>query len=259
MKMKKLTVIFGGTIGLYLGYFGLFRGIDKTFNCSVRRNGANSLFCRIEGINVDFKFCLNPIRDRNYLMLKQGKEKGFLKELVCLPAGELVGKIKKTDMVLFFGLCGGFRGRKSDIYFPEKFKEVFFNNYVGKKEISKMKAFNQIRMNNLFLKKFKGKEIRVVISNLTLMPENIEDNCKESLILLSNTLLKYGNVVDKESYQIVKGFNGKVPLGIMLMASDVLSVKRNILKQGKGFKPNIIKFNLNVIKCLRFALKELKK
>lgn len=255
--MKKITVIFGGTLDWYLRYFEVFRTIEKKFNCIIRRNGINSLSCKIEDIKFDFLFCLHPIRDENYLSLKKSKEESGWKEIVCLPADELVKKIKNSNMILFFGLCGGFKGKKNDIYFPEKFSEVFFKRQIKKTGISKIKPFNQIKIHNFLTGKLKGKKSKIVTSNLTLMPESIEDKCKASLIRLTNIFLKYGDLVDKEGYQVAKYFNGKVPLGFMFMASDVLTVKKDMMKP-KNFNPNKNKFNQTCVKCLKIALNETK-
>lgn len=256
--MKKLVVIFGGTIGVYLGYFKIFHEIEKKFNCKIRRTGVNSLSCRVEDVEIDFKFCLNPIRDKNYLSLKKFLEEGYLKEVTPLPANELVKKIKNTDGILFFGLCGTFKGRKGDIYFPEEFKEVFFNTYIKHEEISKIKPFNRIKIKNFLAKKIKGKKTRVVTSNLTLMHESMENKCKDNLVILGKILSKHGDVVEKESYQIVKSFKNKIPLGLMLMSSDVLTMKKYIFKTGYDFNPNKKRFNKYCIQSLKIALSNLK-
>ena len=77
------------------------------------------------------------------------------------------------------------------------------------------------------------------------------------LIKIANILSKEGDVVDKESYQIVKYFKDKTMLGIYLQSSDTLTNKRHMMSP-KGMEINKNKFNNNILKSIKFTLNELR-
>ena len=79
---------------------------------------------------------------------------------------------------------------------------------------------------------------------------------KDKLISLAKKLSKFGDVVEKESYQIVKHFRNKVPIGVYIQSSDVLTNKRHMLHRKMETDKN--KFNSNVVKSIKIALEKLK-
>lgn len=251
--MKKITVIFGGAIGLYNDYFRIFDAIEHYFKCIVRRVSAYKFDCKINNTKIEFRFCYNPTRDKNYYNNKKFLESMY-RDLIPLPADELAKKIKNTDKVLFFGICGSFKGKISEIHTPEEFHEIFFNEvYIKHKEILKIKPMNKIEIKNILSEKIKGKKSKSITSNVTLTPNTIEKKDKAYLIILGEKLAKKGDIVDKESYQIAKYFKNKIPLGMMLMTSDILTIKKYMLT-AKIFNPNKKKFNKNCIKAIKIAL-----
>ncbi len=253
--MKKITVIFGGTVGLYQGYFKIFEAIEKEFNCIIRRISPFKFSGKIGNIKIDFEFCINPIKDKNYFASKKYLETSRWKELVPPSANDVVKKIK-SDYVLFFGICGAFKGKKNQIYIPEEFKEIFFKETSIKyKHIMKITPKNKITIKNILANKVKGIKSKVITSNMTLTHKNIEKESKDHLIALANILIKHGDLVDKEMYQIAKYFNNKIPLGIMVMSSDILTVKKHMLED-KTFNLNIETFNKSCIEALKTIIEK---
>jgi hypothetical protein len=255
--MKKITVIFGGSVGLYHGYFRIFDLMENEFKCKLRRNAPAKFTTKINNIIIEFTFCYNPRRDKNYYASRKIIQEKF-KDIAPKPAEEFVKTIKNTNMVLFFGLCGAFNGNKGTIYCPKEFREVFFEDKIIKhKEIFLVEPKNPVKIKNILLNHIKSKPTRIVTSNVTLTHGNIENESKEHLIILANNLSKSGDAVDKESYQVAKHFNGKLPIGVMLMSSDVLSIKKHMLTYN-NFKPDVKKFNKACFNSLDFAINRLK-
>ncbi len=224
---KKLTIIFGGSIDLYLKQMKTFGVIEKLNNWKFKRIAPEKLVGIIEGVKVEIRFCWNPVRDKNYEKFKKWIQKE-LKDIVAPPASELVKTIKKTDAVLFLGLCGAFKGKRNDVYLPNEFKEILFTDSLIKKEhVLKIRPKNLIKTINILIGKVSGKVSRALTSNLTLIDANAENKSKEIISRLGKNLRKYGDFVEKESYQIAKKFKGKLPLGFMVITSDVVSVKKH--------------------------------
>ena len=119
---KRIAIIFGGSFGIYSG---VFKEIDKKFDCKIMRTSPFRLKVRINKIEVKFYICNSPIRDKNYHLQKRWLQSSQWKELMPPPANEVVKAVDKPQIVLFFGYCGTFKGKKS-VYAPETFKEIFF-------------------------------------------------------------------------------------------------------------------------------------
>jgi len=252
--MEKLVIIFGGTFALYNNHFEIFREIDKKFGNKVRRVNANKLITKIRGVVVEFLFCLNPTRDENYLFLKKSKEESGWKELVPLPSDELIKKINNPNVILLFGLCGGFQGNRGEYYIPNVFRKVFFKKVVKKDELSKIKISSPIKIKNIFSNKIKTNYKKIITSNKTLLPDIIEKKDKNVLVDLAKIFSKYAQGVEKESYPIVKNFR-KSKLGVALMSSDIVSCKKRMM-EGHHFTPNKKRFNNMVIKGIKIALEK---
>jgi len=254
--MKKLTIIFGGSIDYYDKNMGVFKEIGDVFGCSIKKIAKSKLTTKIKKINIEILFAYNPTRDKNYRVNKRYLETKW-GQTVPAPADEIVKKIKKSDIVLFFGHCGGFSGKPGIIYTPETFKEIFFEEAIVKhKEIIKIKPKNKIKINNILAGKMQGKKATLITSNLTLNPSSIENNSKEHLIKLAKILSNAGDIVEKESYPVAKYFKDKVPLGVMVVCSDVLSIKKYMMDE--KFNPSPKKFSKACIKAIKIALKKLK-
>jgi len=250
--IKRITIIFGGTFGLY-SY--VFKEIDEKFGCKIMRTSVYKLGTEIRNIKVDFYICNSPVRDRNYYFQKKYLQSSQWKELIPPSAEEIVKKIKKSDIVLFFGYCGTFIGRKS-VYIPEIFKEIFFDKDIMGIDESEMKVKNEIKIKNILKNIIPGENAKVITSNITLAPHYARPESKDKLIKIANLLSQKGDIVDKESYQIAKYFKDKTKIGVYLQSSDILTNKRHMLSH-KGMEMNKSKFNKNVIKAIKFALKEL--
>lgn len=235
--MKKLYIVFGGSVGHYHNWFKVTYKIEKVLGIKLRRVSAEVFEGEKDNIPLKIMFCWNPIRDKNYYSMKEYAEREF-KEIVSPPAEEIVKKIINPSAVLFLGLCGSFKGKKDDVFIPEEFKEIIFKEeFVRKKDILKISPKNSIKLDNFMKGKIEGKSAKAITSNLTLMPRNMENESKDILIKLTRSLIKSGDLVEKESYQIVKGMKGKCPVGVVLISSDVLTIKKHMLNPHKFF-PN---------------------
>lgn len=251
---KRITVILGGTFGLY---YNLFREIDEKFGCKIMRNSVYKLQTKMNNVKVDFYICNCPVRDKNYYFSRTYLQSSPWKELIPPPASEIVKKVKESDVVLFFGYCGTFMGNKT-AYTPGIFKEVFFGDGgIMAINNSGIAVKNEIRIKNILAGKINAAEGKIITSNLTLAPYAARPDSKEKVIELSSILSDFGDAVDKESYQVVKYFKDKIPLGIYLQSSDVLASKRHMMSP-KGMEINRAKFNKNIIKAMRIALDRVK-
>jgi len=255
MKNKKLTIVLGGNVGFYLWSMGTFSAIEKNLNCKIKRISYFKFSTSIKGVMIEFRICYNPTKDNNY---KKRAELFALneKEIIPPPSDEVAKKIKSRN-ILFLGLCGGLKGKKSEIFIPEEFNEIFFEDvYIKQEEILKIIPKNKIKIKNALKGEMSGKNAKVLTTNLTLMKDTIQDKKIEYLMMLGNNLSKNIDVVEKESYPIVKKFRN-VNIGVMLMSSDILTIKRNVMKTGK-FNPNKDVFNKNCSKAIKEMLKNLK-
>jgi len=253
----KLTIIIGGSIDFYHNYMNLFKLVEKKEGWAFRRINFERFVARVKNVDIDVRFCWNPTRDKAYEKLKRSAE-DKMKFIVHDPADELVKKIGKTDAVLFFGSCGAFLGKKGEVYVPQIFNELLFKKLIiDKALLKKLKPKGKISFNNHLRGKMVGKDCRVIISNLTLSPDNMKDKNKDLLIEVAKKLSDYGDVVEKESYQIVKGFKDKCPLGVVMVVSDVLSVKKHMMDQ-KHFKPNKNNLARVFIQSVKAMLGEIK-
>ena len=252
--MKKITIIFGGNVGIYLYVFKTLKAIEDSLKCKIKRTGHFSFRTKIKEDLVDILFCYGPIKNKNYLKRKELFALNE-KEIIPPPASKILGKINKGSLVLLLGLCGGLKGKKSDIYLPEEFNEMLFKeSFINKNEILQFRNFRKIVISNFLKGKLLGNKARMLTSDLTFQPKSTEGENTEILLDIIDTLSKKIDAIDKESYQIAKGINDKFPLGVMLMASDILNNQRFMLKG--NFKPNINKFNRNCVNAIKIALKK---
>ena len=244
--MKKTAILLGGMPDNFIKDAKLFEGIEKKFNCTIKRIGEFEAETQMGDNYVKFFFCYKPRRDKNYLDSAKWYKKTW-KSNISPPANEVAKKIKNFDMVIFFGFCGAFNEEKNRVCLPNKFSEIDFEeSFIRLKHIDKIKASASIELNNILIGKIKGEKCRTVSSNLTLMPKNIEGNSKEHLKILASNLSKHADVVEMETYTIVKELDGKLPLGVFLFVSDVLDKDKDMLES------KAIKFNLEIFKksCL---------
>ena len=155
MKPKNFYIIFGGSVNHYHTWFKVTQELERKLRIKLRRTHAEEFRGEKDGVNIIIRFCWNPIRDKNYYELKKYVETEF-KDIVAIPASEIVKKIKNPVGVLFMGFCGSFKGKKHDVYVPEEFKEILFEEkFVREKEISKVRPKNKIKINNFLKNKIK--------------------------------------------------------------------------------------------------------
>ncbi|MEK6926477.1 MAG: hypothetical protein AABW50_04330 [Nanoarchaeota archaeon] len=251
--MKKLTIIYGGSVGLYQGYFRVFNEIEKSLGCIIKRVSYFKFITKINNTKVEFLFSDMPTKGKNYYLNKKYLATRW-KELIPPPADEVATRIKNTDAVLFLGLCGGFHGKKGDIHTPEEFNELLFKKTrISHKKDFKINPKTKIKLQNFLLSKIKAKKSRVVTSNMALTPDNAVNKDEEIIIKLAQILRDHTEVVEMETYPIVKILGHKFPLGIMLMTSDLVHVKKHMMRHGK-FTPHKNIFNKNCIRAIKIAL-----
>ena len=238
-------MIFGGPVNLFENRLKFFKYFEKKFKVRVNRASELKFKAKIGGAEIDFLFAYCPQRDKAYLDSKKYIEKNY-KEKVPLPAEELCKKIKKADVVLFFGTCGSFKGKKKQIYIPNKFRKI---NYSG--DIILLKEFKknpskEVELNNVL--KRKGQKATAITSNLTLMPVCVENKKEKTVEKFGKKLSNYGDIIDKESYQIVKNLKNRFRVGVGLVCSDVI-LKRQFLKpkHNFGFRDKFNKFTAKAI------------
>ncbi len=252
--MKKIIIVLGGSVELYLHYFKLFQEVESQFNCIVRRIGIFKFVTNINNARLEFKFCKNPTRDNNYRSYKKYLE-DVIKELLPPPADEVIKKNSKISIILFFGFCGAFTGKTGEICVPEVFKEISFKtNFIKKSDIFGVKPQNTTKIKNLLTGKIISEKSVVITSNLSLTPDYVE-NGDEGLILLGKKLSAYGDVIDKESFKIAQ-CSRKIPMGFMLMTSDSLYDRNQMIRNKQLFEPDIKKFNKACIDSIKVVLKE---
>jgi hypothetical protein len=228
--MKKIVVIFGGPVNLFEKRFKIFKYFEKKFKIKIKKVSSVKFVTVIENIKFEFLFSYCPKSDMAYLDSKKYIEQNY-NESVPLPTNELCAKIKKADIILFFGICGAFNGKIGEIYVPSVLREI---NYSG--EMICIKDFNK---NPGREKTFKnelngmGKNARVITSNITLMPACVEGRREKIVLKFGKKLSKFGNVIDKESFQVVKNLAGKFKLGVGLVCSDVILEKKFLTPRHK--------------------------
>jgi len=251
--MKKIAVIFGGKLDLYTRWFNVFKEIENHFHCDVRRKGAYAFSTIINNTALNFYFCINPVRDDNYLAYFK-YYKSILGKGLPPPANDIMKRVKNSNKILFLGLCGALcNNRKGNVQTPNLFKNYYFpNSYISKKQTNIIKPVNEVRINNFLCQSKNKKQLNVITTNLTLLPEFIEGGCRE-LISLSQKLSSFGGLVDKESYEIATHSNG-IPIGLALMTSGILYHRNGMMRNKRSFTPNIQKFNKMMIKSITIAL-----
>ncbi len=258
--MKRLTLILGDPNPLH-NFSTFFKHFQKEFGVYLKLH--KGVYYKlyepviIEGIEVEFFGCYNPTRDANYNNVKEF----FLKNkwgLIQPPADEICKEVKSTDVVLFVGTCGAFKGFNDEIYIPAEFREIDFkDSKITEENILHPMVSEPIHLNNFLVGKIKGKKGKVVSTNLTFAPLNIDGNPKESIRKLAFRMLKSADVVEKETYQVVKGLGNKFPLGILLIVSDVIS-KPELMMVNKMHhdSKHFAQTAVNAIKSLLVDLKD---
>ena len=230
--MKKITIIFGGNVE---PYEHIVRTILEEFDIQkLDKHEGFTIYASTINLIFEFVWCYGPTRDENYKRAIAFYLREY-KQTLPPPADEVCKNIKKTDLVLFFGLCGAFKGQVNDVYLPTEFWEINFNaRRITPKHITTVTPQNKIICDNLFIGKVKGKKSRQVTSNITLAPKLIEaEDPAHHLRKLAYKLFSFADTVDKESYEVVKALGGKFPIGLLVLASDVLDTKEFQMMLGK--------------------------
>jgi hypothetical protein len=258
VENKKLIVILGGSIDFYHNSLNLLKKVEEKTGWKIRRDDFENFSMQIDNTKIEIKFCWNPTRDLNYEEMKE-YAKTKLKFIVHNPADELAKTIKSVDGILFLGHCGTLKGNKEEIYIPTKFTKLFFSTpFVLRENLEKNTPSEKLIFKNCLSQKINGKDACVITSNLTLCPENMQDKDEEILIKLAKHLMKYGDVVEKESYSLIKLLKNKCPFGIAMISSDVISVKEHMIRE-TNFNPDKDNFVNLFVKSTKVMLKEINK
>ncbi len=150
------------------------------------------------------------------------------------PANEVCRKVKNTDVVLFLGSCGAFRGKVNESYLPVDFWEMDFDSGIIRPvDTPRLLPKNKIHYDNILVGLVPGKKSVQATSNITLAPKLVEDEDKGYLQFLANILLQYADAVDKEMYPIVKLLGGKFPLGLLAVSYDVVGKEELMMQEWK--------------------------
>jgi hypothetical protein len=256
MNAKKLIIVLGGSVDFYHNNLCLFRNVEKITGWKFERVSPDRFASEIDGVNIDIRFCWNPKRDIHYGWFKKFVQRD-LKMILSIPAEELIKKIKKTDGLLFLGHCGAFKGKKESIYLPNKFLSLDFKFPKVRRENLDIVPESPVKIDNVLIDKMSGKKGTTITTNLALVPINMDNQNKDLLIDLTKNLMKYGDVVDKESYEIARGISKEVKFGCLMISSDVLTIKKHMMKE-EGFKPDKDNFAKAFIDSVKVMVGELK-
>ena len=220
-KKRRIAVLIGSPYNVLAKKGNLYRLIERKLNSKFKK--VSKYVYKIETKENLFYFyaCYKPKKDKSYISSKKHFEK--LGEQVPPPIQEVIKKIKNVDLLLILGTCGSLDSRKNQIYLPTEFYNISFKDtYIKKEDLKKIKVGKSIKCDNILLDKLKGKKSKVITSNITFIPDRMENNSKKDLKILVNKLNKKINCVDLESYYIVKKFSNKIPIGILLFSSDII-------------------------------------
>ncbi len=255
--MKKVVIIFGFPKNIVEKRLKFYTQFSNKFKTKVIKINDLNFKSKIDNIKIDFLYAFCPKRDSAYLDSKKYIKKNY-REKVPLPAKEVCKKIKNADFVLFFGICGGLKQKIKigDIFLPNTFYELNIKGIqVSEKEAKTLIPKNKIIYQNELIGKLKGRRAECLTINLSTWEGNFKN--PEMKPMFEKRLAKKIDIVEKETYQIVKNLKNKFPLGIVLICSDApkepwnekfpwknkankiyLKVIQQIIERGKNEKIN---------------------
>lgn len=246
--MAKLIVIFGGPVELYQINADFFNAFEKEFHKSLKRKSPFLFTCKIDSIHIDFRFAFHPNKDKAYEDSKiYFKKKWNIR--IPPPVNDLIKEIKNPDVILFFGLCGAFWGKRNEIYVPTEYLIMNFKkSKIRPIDVRKTRPKKKIVYNNILNKLVKEKNGKIITTNITLNPRGIENKDEALLIRYCKILQKCAKLVDKESYMVIHAFKNIAPIGILVQTSDVI-LKHKFLEEKLSVNWN--KFNQACLKVLK--------
>jgi len=218
---QRIAVFIGSPYNILAKKGNLYKLIEEKTKSKFKK--INRYVYKIESENsiLYFYACYKPKKDKSYTSSKKYfNSKG---EDTPPPVEDTIKKVKNPDLILIFGTCGSLDGKKNQVYLPTEFYKVYFKEtFIKHKEIDEIKLDKKINCDNFLTEKIKGIKAKTITSNVTFIPDRIQDGSKEHTLKLANILSKNINCVDMESYPIVRKFKNKIPMGIFLFSSDVV-------------------------------------
>ena len=249
--VSSVALVIGGTEQLYLNErANLLHAIEEAFGCKLRGEGPFRYQTHIGGSTLTVYFALNPTRDANYEAYRRYAMSQLGHDLPP-PACEVgMYAFSKAKCVLFCGLCGGLRGRVGDVHIPRRFCSLSFaSSYLDASDIRNARPTDGVEIDNILAGIFPIAASRAITSNLTLAPEFLKGGVA-ALRDFATYLRSFGDVIDKESYQIAV-LARRRPTGILLMTSDIVADPTLMLRNGKPLRFDLRRFCDHVIMALR--------
>ncbi|MFH1585414.1 MAG: hypothetical protein ABIB79_01465 [archaeon] len=214
--------------------------IERSLKTKIEKINSNKYFCSTKEKKFYFFPCYKPIKDRSYLSSKKYflKEKG---EKIPLPVKEALPLIKDIDLVLLFGTCGTINGKRNQVFLPTKFYSKRTNGtFIRKSFLEKFKLSKGISNKNILTDLIKGQKCKLLTSNITFIPDCVEGKSLKYLDRFTKEINKKIDCIDMESYDIVKKFKDKVPIGVFLFSSDTIGKDSQMKFRLRDFQKNCV-------------------
>lgn len=238
MKKKEITILIGCWVSQFVKEIKFFDYLERNLKCKVKKKSKFTFETEVNNTRVTFQFCFGPDNDKVW------KERRKIRGSSLPPSiGHLAKKGIKADSIYYLGLCGIFRGKKNEVYLPNKFLRVNFDEYtLHHGHIDKLMVSSEIKYNNKLIGLIKGEKCTTITSNQVLSLRYVKDNSVEVLKAISNKLKLHADVVEMENYEVVKNFGKTHPIGIFLYSIDNPSKKGHMIG-AKPLKVNWDNFN----------------
>lgn len=244
---KKIAIIIGDFPDHFVNNLRFFENLEREIGCIVKKKTKSRFESKINNNKVIFQFCIGPSRDPLWL-----KRKGSMQGLP--PTIEDFSKMKlDLDEIYYLGYCGVFKGKKDSIYLPTRFSKVTFEDYIlDHNHIIDFDVEEKLTYENSLIDRIKGKKCSAITVNQILSLKYVKDNSLKILNSISKEMAKHADIVEMESYEIVKLFRNKYPLGLFYYGMDYPNRKRNVAGSGKVVwnKEKFTKAGIGMIKTV---------
>lgn len=248
--MKKITILVGCWVGQFVKDIAFFKYLENNLKCKIKKKSEFVFETIINDKKIIFQFCFGPDNDKIWQERKRIRAKDGLK---LPPSINHLAKIGiNTDEMYYIGFCGIFNGKKNQIYLPNKFIKISFDEYMLRhKHKRKIKVSKKINYPNYLIGKIKGIPCTTITSNQVLSLKYVKDKSEEILKSISKKLSKHADIVEMENYEIIKNFGKKHKIGIMLYGTDMPGKKKSMLGSKNVSHPNWSKFNKTGIEMIK--------
>lgn len=216
-------MIFGHPKNIVLNRLKLFDFLQKKLKVKIVKKSDFVYYFEYGTKSFEVRFCYNPRMDEASFSSKRYIKKHF-KENTPLSARELIGKIK-SNTVIFFGTCGSLKGnlKRGDILLPVTTRSIYFRGgNITKDQLSETKPTKPIKIKNFLFRKIKAYVVNDVTTNIIAFPSNLKGLKKDEYV---DFVKKYGDVIQKELYEIANHVKVGTKIGAILICSDTPSQK----------------------------------